>query len=924
MGPTESNLRLPPAEALNLRQWLSRSQQGEPVVVLCVGAVGTGKSTFCRVAASEAATRGFEIGRIRFDPAGAYAEQLDHDEPSPQRLELDRLLSLARLNGERWLLVLDDAHAHDSDVAAGVAHQVATSRAGVLFLLTAATGSAGLAAARTASLRANLAAEGLAVTMDLRPWSGLDVNDLVSSEHTQTSATTRFGFELARITGGNAALIVAYMEAIRAMPPDVRLPLLTGARRLIDLAPPSRARQLISGRLAEVDGEARRALQVLALWGLPATLDTLIDLGGLDADTLESVINDLEDAGHVHSTTTGAMTVFRLPDQLTARVVAHEAPALLAKRVHARASALLAADEVPPGQLVPRAEHHLAVRPLDAKRATQVVEAARLLLSRGRHVSARELLEVVVADALAEDLPSEVLTAATHALAEAFGRAGQTRVAERLVQATRVQIDRIDGAYLNALYGLARGWLSSGRELEAEACLRYIVAHPESPRTVRFGAAAQLVRLNHWAGHPDRAVATATLGRERHAGEPDGLAELWLQQAMVSQMDGYPERARTEAGRAFWLGREIRADSIASRALVTIGEGLLDTDSVLRALTWLRGGIRRAEYSQSVDDIAWIRNRLIPAYIEAGQWDAALTSARRGIAQAASINLPHTVRRSEAAVALLLALRGEPSEERLQTRLTTTDFGNPLLLTAVATTLFEQQRLVGRADEAHTTIALATEALVERPGWSRFLALELLPRLGRSQEERGDAAGLRETVSRFSRIVADRPQLTIARVESLIAEARLALLECRADDALTKVQRAREAYQTLAFTWRWAESAGLLARAHATAEQKTRAIEVLREGITHLDALGARPAAEAQRLQLHSMGGRAPRHTTSGVVLTQRQTEVARLAALGLTDRAIAEELGTTYRTATTHMHAILQKLELHSRDDLVEWMNRA
>ena len=922
MGSTESNLRLPPAEAMSLRQWLSQSQQGEPLVVLCVGAVGSGKSTICQVAAWEGSARGLELGRVRVDPSGAQVEGLE--EAGSRRLGLDRMLNQARLNGERWLLLLDDAHAHDPDAVAATAHQVATSRAGVLLLLTAATGSSGLASSRTASLSANLAAEGLAVTTNLRPWSGVDVNDLVRNEHTQTPATTRFGFELARITGGNAALIVAYLEAIRAMPPETRSPLLTGARRLIDIPSPPRARQLVIGRLAEVEGEARRVLQVLALWGLPATLDTLTDLGGLDAEGMELALNDLEDAGHVQSTTTGPVTVFTVPDQLTARVVAREAPALLRTRVHARASMLLAAQGVPPGQLVPRAEHHLAARPLDAERASQVIEAARLLLGRGRHVSARELLEAVVSDALDQDLPSDVLTAATHALAEAFGRAGQTSVAERLVQATRVQLDRIDGAYLNALYGIARGWLSSGRELEAESCLRYIAAHPETPRIARFGATAQLVRLNHWAGHPEKAVETAADGRRRHDDEPDALAELWLQQAMVSQMDGYPERARAEAGRAFWLGREIGAESIASRALVTIGEGLLDTESVTRALTWLRGGIRRAEYSQSVDDIAWIRNRLIPAYIEAGQWDIALTSARRGIAQAASINLPHTVRRSEAAVALLIALRGEPSEERLQTRLTTTDFSNPLLLTAVATTLFEQQRLVGRTDEAHTTIALATEALMDRPGWSRFLALELLPRLGRSQEEREDAAGLRETVARLSQIVVDRPELTIARVELLVAEARVGLLECRAEDALAKAQRAREAYQALAFRWRWADSGELVARAYAATERKTRAIEVLRESITHLDVLGARPAAEAQRLQLHRIGGRAPRPATPGVVLTQRQSEVARLAALGLTDRAIAEELGTTYRTATTHMHAILQKLELHSRDDLVEWMNRA
>jgi len=922
---TESDLRLPRSEALSLRQWFSRAQQGQPLVILCLGAVGTGKSTLCRVAADEGTKRGFEIATVRTDLDGAHVESFDMLDGSRPSLGLDRLLNQARLNDERWLLLLDDAHTQDPDAVAAVAHQVATSRARVLLLLTAVAGGLGSASSRTAALSANLAAEGTAVTMNLGPWSGVDVNEFLRDHLTEASATLRFGFELARITGGNPTLIRAYAEAIVAMPPDERLPLLTGACRLIDLSPPTRARQLVNGRIAEVEGNTRRVLQVLALWGLPATSETLADLGALDTSELEHGLDELEDAGHVRSTTTGRVTMFTLPDLLTARVVAEGAPALLTRRVHARASMLLAEASVEPGQLVARAEHHLKSRPLDAARARQVIEAAQLLLSRGRHVSARELLEVVISDSIEEDLPSPVLASAAQALAEAYARAGQTRIAERLVQATRVRGDGVDGAYLRALYGLARGWLSVGRELEAEASLRYLVAHPQTPRTARFAATAQLVRLNHWAGHPEKAVATATQGRERHDGEPDALAELWLQQALVSHMDGRPEAAREEARRSFWLAREIHDDSIASRALVTIGDSLLDTDSVTRALTWLRGGVRRAEESQSVDDVAWIRNRLIPAYLEAGQWDYALTSARRGISQAASINLPHTLRRSRAAIALVDALRGDASEEWLQTRLTSTDFGNPFLLTAVATTLFEQQRTARRADQAHNTIALATEALVERRGWIRFLALELLPRLGRSLDERGDTDGLREVVTRLSHMAEERPELAIARVELLVAEARLALLEGRVDDAVPKIERARMAYESLAFDWRWADSGGLLARAYVAAGRKTSAIEVLRSSVRRLDSFGARPAAEAQRTQLHGIGGRAPRTRTSQEGrLTQRQMEVARLAARGFTDRAIAEELGMTFRTATTHMHTILRNLKLHSRQELAEWLARA
>lgn len=52
-------------------------------------------------------------------------------------------------------------------------------------------------------------------------------------------------------------------------------------------------------------------------------------------------------------------------------------------------------------------------------------------------------------------------------------------------------------------------------------------------------------------------------------------------------------------------------------------------------------------------------------------------------------------------------------------------------------------------------------------------------------------------------------------------------------------------------------------------------------------------------------------------VLTHRRRQVAKLACRGFSNREIAEKLGVTVGTVKTHLHAIYEKLDVHSRDEL-------
>jgi non-specific serine/threonine protein kinase len=54
--------------------------------------------------------------------------------------------------------------------------------------------------------------------------------------------------------------------------------------------------------------------------------------------------------------------------------------------------------------------------------------------------------------------------------------------------------------------------------------------------------------------------------------------------------------------------------------------------------------------------------------------------------------------------------------------------------------------------------------------------------------------------------------------------------------------------------------------------------------------------------------------------LTPREREVAGLVARELTNRQIADELVISERTVATHVHKILQKLNLRSRLQIAAW----
>lgn len=131
----------------------------------------------------------------------------------------------------------------------------------------------------------------------------------------------------------------------------------------------------------------------------------------------------------------------------------------------------------------------------------------------------------------------------------------------------------------------------------------------------------------------------------------------------------------------------------------------------------------------------------------------------------------------------------------------------------------------------------------------------------------------------------------------------------------------RESVDTLATTRVGLERARALIELGANLRRANRrkdAREPLREGLELAHRCGAPPLEERARTELAATGARPRKAVFTGVEsLTPSELRVARMAADGMTNREIAQELTVTEKTVETHMRHVFQKLDASKRTEL-------
>jgi DNA-binding CsgD family transcriptional regulator len=169
----------------------------------------------------------------------------------------------------------------------------------------------------------------------------------------------------------------------------------------------------------------------------------------------------------------------------------------------------------------------------------------------------------------------------------------------------------------------------------------------------------------------------------------------------------------------------------------------------------------------------------------------------------------------------------------------------------------------------------------------------------------------REEVAVARRFGAPRPLSLALRAEAAVERGRggLELLQealAMLEGSQAKLARARALVD--------------LGAALRRAGRKGDARDVLREGLDLAGTCGCLPLAERARAELVAAGARPRRDALHGrAALTHSELRVAELAAVGRTNKEIAQDLFVTLRTVETHLTRTYRKLELGSRSELAE-----
>jgi DNA-binding CsgD family transcriptional regulator len=929
VGPLERSGELEILEAV-----VAGAVEGAGALVVVEGAAGIGKSRLLEETAASAAFLGARPLRARalelersfafgvalqlLGPAVAELDERERDRvlrgaaaPATPLVAPDRAAplpdqphDLALVHGLYWLavnlaerqpllLVVDDAHLADEPslrLCASLAERI--DELPIALVVAARPQEPGPAG----ELLAGLAEHRLAQTLRPAPLTSAAIETLIA--HTLgREPDGRFVAACERLTGGNpylldALLAAAASEGLRATATD--------AGELSRLAPQGVLRT-VAQRMGALPPEAAGLARAVSVLGDDAHLRHAAALAGISSEQATRAVDRLAAADVLGP---GEPLAFRHP--LTAAAIDADLPASARAAGHLRAAELLRADGAPPERLAV----HLVLASATGLR--WVVDALRAAARRSLALGVPSVAVTQLRRALAEPPTEDDLAGVLLELGRAEAIVGDASASERLEAAADLLESPVNRA--QTLRELARTRVTiadhaGAREAYARALAAIDGQDPELRRHLR---AEQLVIASLDAGHrPDAAEVAALLGHEEvgataagrallstlavqelFAGAPRdrvlALADRALADGAVFGDEGAFETTLYGIVLALFVGEELRrADHILTRMVdeARRAGGIMALASASYSRSWARliaGRVRDAvdDAQQAVDAGAhgWrtflvgAHGALTHALLDAGDVDAAEVhvAAAQGVRPA-----------DEVLSIQILDARGRVSAERGRHREAADDFlaagalaagqRNPLLFATWRSNAALSLAHLGDRDEARALVETELE-LARAFGAPRGIAVALRA-LGVIEGGDSGLKVLRESVD-----VLDGSEAELELMRSLV----------ELGAALRRVGRRTEAGTALG-------DALDLARERGAGAVEKRATD-------ELALAGARAGKAARR-------GRA--------ALSPSERRVTQLAAQGLTNREIAEELFVTRKAVEWHLSNAYGKLGIKSRKDL-------
>jgi len=303
---------------------------------------------------------------------------------------------------------------------------------------------------------------------------------------------------------------------------------------------------------------------------------------------------------------------------------------------------------------------------------------------------------------------------------------------------------------------------------------------------------------------------------------------------------------------------------------------------------------------------------LATADMWAGRLAEAEARGRDAVALAHEAGLANTEAQAQAALAQVLALRGDAETGHrlaVAARAAATDRGLVLVEGAATLALAELELAAGDADAAFERL----DGLVHGPDAHPAHRFAPVPVLVEAAARAGRASEAHAAAERFAgwAQAVGTPWAAPLAARSLALVADGAEADARFAEAMRLHDRHRRPLDR-------ARTALLLGERLRRARRKAEARGPLRTALEDFERAGARPWAERARDELRAAGASAPRPGGRPLErLTPQERQVARLVAAGASNRDAAAALFLSPRTVEYHLHKVFRKLRVHGRTEL-------
>jgi len=914
------------AELDAIESALAAAVDGGGRIVLIEGEAGAGKSSLL----AEARRRADERGCLTLSAAGSQyerdfsygvirqlAEPLVADEglrasllgearippiflasppsevPNPFAIQNELYWVIADVAGNCPLaLIVDDLHW--ADPASALALAFAGRRIADLAVLLVLALRPGEHGEEVEAIRA-LQREPDAIRLEPAPLSEEGTAELIAGVDPEAGSTD-LAAAYRKASGGNPLLL---RELLRSVKPSELGEGEVSAERLSQLAAGGVSRSVLE-RIGSLGGEAREVADAVALLEPNATVARVSALSGVPADDVVALADRLLDA---HVLADGRPLGFAHP-LIRAAVLDRISVARLGA-MHAQVARMLDSDGAP---LDAVAAHLLLVEPAGEQWvAERLRDAAASAVSRGAPESAVAYLRRALDEPPADDRRLAVTRALGSALLVASDPTGND-----VLIGVRDEIGEPDeraAIAMEAVMSLTvRGDCDRAATLLEESLDELGDDHPQA---TRIHAMLLLLSMFGLEGVAERPLEDAAAVSPQTSG-----GRMLLQNSGLLAITGFGtiDSAVALARAGVDCGEEdLEADALIGGLFPhTAALTLVFADHGDEAPPLVEIGIR-ASRRRGTPAVAGYGVRALCKLAD-GDLTGAIADAEIAIPVMADLGIAVAVHTYGATWVTALIEAGEldRAQDVLDRQVDRVDPvpGFPQAISRcargqLAAALGHHEDAVAEFEEAGRRVAWIPAVNPEVVPWR--------PGLARALQPGGDVAGARQVatdaVVRARELGSDRAIGVALATRAHVEEGEAAIAAAEESIGLLTGTRAR-----LQLAHVLADHGAMLRRANRRKEAR----EPLRKALELAHDCGARPLEERARTELAATGARPRSAVLSGVAsLTPSELRVAELAADGMTNREIAQELFVSRKTVETHLRHCFQKLEISGRGEL-------